>query len=106
MEMSRRFNEEAVHSGEERHIYDDVSRVMKEKKEIGSGCFIIQCIYGCLAEAILPFIYKGMQELANMLLGSASGNTSASEDPFASGNGDPSSSDEDRGTGNGGDLWA
>ncbi|GKG39680.1 hypothetical protein Tco_0463825, partial [Tanacetum coccineum] len=32
--------------------------------------------------------------------------TSASEDPFASGNGDPSSSDEDRGTGNGGDLWA
>ncbi|GJR89296.1 hypothetical protein Tco_0213307 [Tanacetum coccineum] len=46
-----------------------------------------------------------MQELANMLLGSASGNTSASEDPFASGNGDPSSSenpnDEDRGTGNG-----
>ncbi|GJX24016.1 hypothetical protein Tco_0228461 [Tanacetum coccineum] len=53
---------------------------------------------------------QGMQELANMLLGSASGNTSASEDPFASGNGDPSSSenpnDEDRGTGNGGDLWA
>ncbi|GKE46240.1 hypothetical protein Tco_1477498 [Tanacetum coccineum] len=53
---------------------------------------------------------QGMQELANMLLGSASGNTSASEDPFVSGNGDPSSSenpnDEDRGTGNGGDLWA
>ncbi|GKE32195.1 mitochondrial uncoupling protein 1, partial [Tanacetum coccineum] len=38
------------------------------------------------------------------------GNTSVSEDPFASGNGDPSSSenpnDEDRGIGNGGDLWA
>ncbi|GJV73126.1 hypothetical protein Tco_1493121 [Tanacetum coccineum] len=58
MEMSRRFNEEAVHRGEERHVYDDVSRVKKEKKEIGSGCFIIQCIYGCLGEAILPFIYK------------------------------------------------